>query len=246
MRSSPITSRLRSALALFPVTEDEFRAIYQVQQAYSSRLELTESIVALPIAERNAFLEQRTTVQKELDAAMKTLLGDQRYAEFVRASDREYQQLNKLAERENLPTQAAVQAYDLRSQLSQESNRILNDASLAYDQKLAAFRLLAQNTRSQLIATLGSTAGEAYVKNANWLTQVERGASVTFSPTGGTSIRGLPNPNAPGRQIGDVNAGGTITISGGATGSGVIQLGSGVIQMIQAPLPAAPASAPAR
>ena len=124
-------------------------------------------------------MRQRTAAQKELDAQMQAALGDTRYAEFTRASDREFQQLNRLAEQANLPVQAAVDAYNLRDRLSQESNRIFNDTTLSYDQKLTSLQSLAQNTRAQLIATLGPTAGDAYLKSAgNWLTTVEHGAAV--------------------------------------------------------------------
>jgi hypothetical protein len=235
MRNSPVTARLRQTFDLFKVTEDEFRAIYAIQQAYSDRIDLNATTFPTMTPEqRNNFMQQRTAAQKELDAQMQAALGDARYAEFVRASDREFQQLNRLAEQANLPAQAAVQAYNLRDQLSQESNRIFNDTTLSYDQKLSSLQSLAQNTRAQLIATLGPVAGETYVKSANWLANVERGAAVTFSGTS-TSIRGLPNPNASTRVSGSVGGGigGAFYLgdSGGViatgTGGGVITTSGG-------------------
>ncbi len=227
MRNSPVTARLRPTFDLFKVTEDEFRSIYTIQQAYSDRVDLNGTTFgALTPDERSTFMQQRTAAQKELDAQMHAALGDARYAEFVRDGDRDFQQLNRLAEQQNLPAQVAIDAYNLRDGLSQESNRIFNDASLDYDQKRAALQSLAQNTRTQLVATLGPAASATYLRTADrWLTSVERGGAITFTSTGGTSIRGLPNPNAP-RPV----AGGTSTIIGTAAG-GIITSGDGVFYL---------------
>ena len=226
MRNSPVTARLRPALDLFKVTEDEFRSIYAIQQAFSGRID-APSLATMTPDERTNFMRQRAAAQKELDAQMQAALGDARYSEFVRDGDRDFQQLNRLAENANLPAQAAVDAYNLRDQLSQESNRIYGDATLNYDQKLAAMQSLAQNTRAQLLATLGPTVGDAYLRSAgNWLTTVEHGAAITFS-NGGTTIRGLPNPNAPPRPPGVpvISSGGGVIMTTG--GGGVITTSSG-------------------
>jgi hypothetical protein len=184
MRNSTVTTLLRPALALFNATPDEFRAIYNVEQPLSDQLYPTAPL------SYNDMMQTRQQLADQLKAA----LGDQRYADFARSSDRDYQQLAQLEERDNLPPGTALQAYNLRDNLSQESNRIFSDPTLDTDQKRAALQSLAQNTRSQLTATLGPTASDAYIKTANsWLNSVERGGAVTFSANS-TSFRSLPPP----------------------------------------------------
>lgn len=187
MRNSLVTARLRPALAFFNATEDEFHTIYKIQQAFADQLYPTTPVMA----------QQRTAAAQEVADQLKAALGDQRYADFERSSDRDYQQLAQLEQSENLPTGTAVQAYNLRDSLSQESNRIFNDATLNVDQKRAALQSLAQSTRTQLLATLGPTAGDAYIRTANsWLGSVERGGAVTFSATT-TQFRSLPPARPP-------------------------------------------------
>lgn len=219
MRNSPVTNRLRPALTLLNATEEEFRTIFNIQQAFNDQINPT-NLAAMTPQERTNLMQQRTAAQAAMDAQLKAALGDARFAEFTRASDRDYQQLAQLEQRQNLPPGTAAQAYDLRNALSQESNRIFNDNSLGYDQKIAALQTLAQNTRTQLASTLGS-AGDAYLKSASWLSAVERGSAVTFSGTS-TSIRSLPNPNGGGfRTVTSTtssSAGGTagaVSFSGG-------------------------------
>lgn len=186
MRNSTITMRLRPTLTLFNPSEAEFRAIYRIEDSASDAIYPTT-----PVASQEA-MQQRQTAQQQAADQIKAALGDQRYAEFVRSNDREYQQLAQLEQRENLAPGTAAQAYTLRDDLSQQSNQIFNDASLNTEQKRAALQALAQNTRTQILSTLGPTAGEAYLKTAaSWLGNVERGGAVTFVPmlTGGTSTR---------------------------------------------------------
>ena len=186
MRNSTVTTRLRPTLALFNATEDEFRTIYNIEQPFTDQLYPTGPGISFDPGK----------AQQEVSDQLKAALGDQRYADFERSSSRDFQQLSQLADRENLPAGTALQAYNLRDSLSQESNRIYNDATLSADDKRAALQSLAQNTRAQLLSTLGPTAGDTYLKTANWITNVERGMAVTFSGNS-TSFRAVPVTRRP-------------------------------------------------
>lgn len=194
MRSSQITNLLRSRLDAFNPSESEFRAIFQMQQTLNDKFAPTMSGGAMSMS--NDY-QQRLVVQKELDAQLKATLGDARYADYSRSTSNEYQQLSRLAQRDNLPAETAVQAYNVRDQVAAESGRIFEDSSLSVDQKRAALQTLAQTTRAQLLGTLGPTSGPAYVKIAdNWLTNVERGSAVSFNTSSGmtsmSSMNGTP------------------------------------------------------
>ncbi len=184
VRSSPITNMLRNQLGLFDASESEFRAIFQMQQALNDKFPPS---IGGGIANIGDY-QQRQAVQQELEAQLKTALGDERYAEYSRDMNRDFQQLTRLTQRDNLPPETAVQAYNIRDQVAQASNRIYDDPALSADQKRAALQTLAQDTRAQLLSRLGPTSGPAYVKIAdNWLNNVERGSAVTFTTSGGTS-----------------------------------------------------------
>ena len=190
MRSSPITSMLGRQLGGFDASEAEFRAIFHVQQSLNEQFPM--NISGGSISSTND--EQRRTAQQQLEQQLKATLGDARYADYVRETDREFQQLNQIAQRDNLPASATAQAYHFRETVAQESNRIFDDPSLDASQKRAALQTLAQNARAQLLVTLGPTSGPAYVKVAEqWLGNIERGGAVSFKTgTGGmTSISSI-------------------------------------------------------
>lgn len=198
VRSSNTTNRLRTALTAMNATEDEFRAIYQAQSAYDEKYNNNFAAVGITFNNADA-MKERQAAQAQVNEQLKLALGDQRFAEYTRSTDREFQTITRIAQQANLPAAAAVQVYDLRDTLSKESNRIFADNALTVDQKRAALQSLAQNTRAQITSTLGSDAGRTYLQvAATWLDRVERGGAVTFNPGGGTSTRNLPIARPPG------------------------------------------------
>lgn len=189
MRSSPLTSLIARYLGGFNASEGEFRAIFQAQQAFSER-------TGPGFTPRN--MEERQAAQTQLNDQLKASLGEARFADYLRETDSTYQQLMRLAQRDNIAPQTALQAYNLRDKVADESGRIVDDPVLSPEQKRAELQSLAERTRNELLGLLGPRAGPAYVSIADqrWLRMVQRGLAVSF--TGGS--------------------GGSMTISSGASG----------------------------
>ncbi len=197
-RTSQTTMQLRSSLTLMDANESEFRAIYQAKQAYEDKYgyQATGGFIGPDL------MKEREAAQLKTAEQPKAALGEARYAEYTRVSDREYQSITRLADQAGLPATAAIQAYDQRTAAVKESNRVFDDPALNVDQKRAALQALAQTTRAQLTATLGADAGASYLKLADrWLTSIEKGAAVSFSDGGGTRTRNLPR-TAPATRTG--------------------------------------------
>lgn len=192
MRRSKVTNRLRSAMTIMNASENEFRSLYQIIQPYAETV--------FPSGGNSGDqADQRREAWNQIDAAVKSTLGEQRYADFVRATDSQYQQLTRMAQRSNVSLDAVNHAYDLREAAAVESNRIYEDTTLTIDQKREALKTLAATTRTQLVSALGSTVGSAYVSSAGWLNAIERGSAVTFNPHNQTNYKNLPR-NPPPRK----------------------------------------------
>ena len=200
MRSSSTTARLRAALTSLNASEAEFRAIYQAQSAFDEKFN-SRGIVGL--AYRNAdIMKEQQAAQAQANDQIKLALGDQRFAEYLRSGDREFQSISRFAQQAGLPATVAVQTYDLRENLSKESNRIAADPALTLEEKRTALQSLAQATRAQITTTLGAEAGRGYLQLAErWLSSLERGSSVTFTP-GGMTTRDVSLPRPPGAAPG--------------------------------------------
>jgi hypothetical protein len=207
MRSSPITGLLRDMLGEFRATAAEYRAIFDLHKAMNEKFPYNSGA-----GFGNNFNERRQA-QQELDSQLRAQIGEARFNDYLRESSDDFQQLRRLTQKESLPADTAVRAFDLRNSVSRDSLRIAEDSTLSVDQKRTALAALAQSTRSQLLSLLGG-AGPAYVKivDNQWLSVVERGNAVTFdggpnrtigsgdvmiSLGSGPSFRGLGQPMPP-------------------------------------------------
>lgn len=193
MRSSTITMRLRTALTIMDASEAEFRSIYQ---AYLPHVETL--FPTYPTAFRSMDgVDPRATALAKVQEQLTREFGPDRAAQFQRANDREFQQLYQLTRADNLPYDTVVRAYDTRSSASAASTKITEDPAMSPDDKRTALKNLAQQSRAQLLGTLGQQAGPTYVEAAQWLTYLEQGRSFTIMPTGGISTRSVSIPRPP-------------------------------------------------
>lgn len=188
MRTSMITSRLRQSMTLMDATEQEFRTIYSIHQKYADQLDPTGGLGG---SYTSNTLEKRHQAEKQVQLEIAAALGEARAAEFERSSNYEYRQLAAIAKQNNLATDAAVRAYELRAAAAEQSVRIGDDRNMTPEQKRAALQALAQETREKLTNTLGP-AGQDYAKSASWLSAIERGSTVRFMGST-TSFRSIPS-----------------------------------------------------
>jgi hypothetical protein len=189
MRSSQVTGRLRNTLSIMDATEDEFRAIFKIQQAFNDRVNPMWSGFVSSEA-----VEDRRAAQLQMNEQLKAALPPDRYNEYLRSSMSEYQSLHRIAQKENVPAETVNRAFSLRDTIAAESVRIADDSSLTLPQKQSALTALAQKGRTQILSTLGPGAGEAYAQTARWLTTIERGMPVAFGPDGNPIPRPLVSP----------------------------------------------------
>ncbi len=199
LRTSQSATMLRSRLATFEPTEAEFRLLYQAQLALNEKFQAGFEGVDYNVRQshQNAYFDD-----------LRAKLGEQRYAEFMRETSSDFQQLTRIAQRTNLPRETTLQAYDLRNSVAAESNVIFDNATLSTDAKREALKNLATNARNRILATLGPAAGPEYVRVSDqWLNQMERGSAVSFSRGGTFSIvtdqgtMGFSGPGAEYRRL---------------------------------------------
>jgi hypothetical protein len=194
MRSNWQFARLRQTMTLMDATEAEFRAIFRAEKAREERLRnlRAEEAVAAGAYRNDPSSAEVHAMAMELKAA----LGEQRYAEYSRASNNEFQQLSRIGQRDNVPQETLLRAFSVRDHVAHESGRIFDDGALTLEQKRAALQSLAQRARTEILSTLGPKSGPDYAQSLRWLPQVERGAMVTFGPENTMSTKRLPEPRA--------------------------------------------------
>ena len=118
-----------------------------------------------------AFEEQRRRGHAEFAARARKLMGDDRFAAFLRQDDSDFQPIHELAERQHLSNATALQAYAIMKVTTDELTRARRDRSLSASNRRAQMARIRQSAAQALRQTLGERALRDYLEQdaARWI-----------------------------------------------------------------------------
>jgi hypothetical protein len=155
LRSSPTANSMRSQLVLFNPSEQEFRAIFDLQQSFDDKYGSTNMMTAESYRERQ-------THQQELLDQVKNVLTPDRFAAYQQAVDPAFQMVNRLVARLELPASAASEVVAVQKDIGSRASAVRSDSSLTREIKTAQLSALADEAQGKLNAVLGARGFEAY------------------------------------------------------------------------------------
>ena len=182
-RNSPAGSWARS-LGGFEATETEWRAVAQLkleyedalQEAFPNAAEMDETFAHryrawIPNGSQGVAQEDvRRKMQAELNAAIKSALGTERFTEYQLASNSDYQQTKRIIDRYELPESLAKQAYELQRAATVHAEALGADANLTSEARLSALAAIRKETERALATTLGPKVFSTYQEyHGGWL-----------------------------------------------------------------------------
>jgi hypothetical protein len=171
LRSSSIASSLRYELDAFNPSEDEFRTIFSLTKNTAQQLNYIQPSGVWTQQDQ----ENRQKIQAEVEAQVKQLLGEQRFAEYSRAKDYEYRRLYQLAQRLELPVSAANAAYEVKADIEKRVREFRKEAKNQDPESVAALRQATLDEAEQrLMAALGPRAFDVYVANNGFIVNLRR------------------------------------------------------------------------
>lgn len=177
LRFSVTANLMRSQLAGFEPSEEEFLTIFHLRDAFDQ--EHSPFVDETGTEEQ---LRQRQQAHATLDQQIRDTLGSDRFAEYQRAQDPQYQQLRRIAQRAELPEAVANDVYHMRGAAETQADSVRQDATLSGDQRNAALLAIRRETEQTMRQTLGDDAWQQYNRPNNvwWLRNIapeERGQS---------------------------------------------------------------------
>ena len=166
LRSSPTANQLRSLLAGFDPTEDEFRAIFRATRAAEEQYGSISTGGGNP----NLYRQIQTAALAQAQAS----LTPERYAELKQATDPQYSMASRLAARLELPSSAATALVAVQQDTLKRIGALRSDQSLTPADRSAQTNAIAQEAEAKLLNVLGGTRGlEAYKQfGGQWLQNV--------------------------------------------------------------------------
>ena len=149
---------MRWGLKSFEPSEDEFRSIFKLKKSFEDAFGQFNAYYPDESADSQ---KKRFEAQKLLDETLKAQLGEARYTEYARSQDHSYQELDRIAKRNDLPKDTASKIYDMKKVAEDSAQKIRIDQSLNNEQRQAALKDIQTETEK----AIGSSLGEKGVKN---------------------------------------------------------------------------------
>ena len=144
------------------VSREEYEAIFDLRKKYGESINNYGDLQSKE--ERNQVQENIKAMNAELAAA----LGPDKFKEYERGKDSNYQQLQRLAKKNDLPAESAGKVYDNKSTAEDSVKQLGNNKDMTPEQSQAALQQIRTETEATLKKTLGEKAYKSYLKNGGW------------------------------------------------------------------------------
>lgn len=163
LRHSQGANQLKNDLSAFDPNEDEFRALFQYQQAKENLQPPRDpdSDTPQPTAEERKALQEK---QKALDTQLALAVGDDRVKEYKLEQDYGYRNLIQ----SGVPKESVFKLDDMKKQAQDAANKIRKDKTLTAEQRTAALTAIRTETQSSLGGLLNEKQVKQYVNQGGW------------------------------------------------------------------------------
>jgi hypothetical protein len=156
---SQTAQNMRSQLAAFNPSEQEFREIFKIRKKFDEEFQSSGRTSDQMGADRReaAFFDSERQIRQ--------LLGEARYSDY--RNSRDYipnTPLRQIAEAEGIPTERATQVLALRDTAREQALRIRMDATVNDAQREATLARIQTETRNAITGVLGEKAATAYLE----------------------------------------------------------------------------------
>lgn len=161
LRSSDTARSLRSQLARFDPSEEEFKTIYRAQKAYEAKYGDASNLTA-------------SEARDLREAEMKAVLSPERFEDYKVKTSGSYEPLSSLVHTLQLPEQAISDVIHLQHDMERRALAVQNDSSLTSDQRAAQLAALANEANEKLNQSLGTEGVKQFksTQASGWLAQL--------------------------------------------------------------------------
>jgi hypothetical protein len=164
LRFHPAAESLRARLVGFHASEQEFRDLFQLTKPFEEKFTYENLEDAQTQSARGVELT-------DLQSQIRSTLGEQRYAEYQRAQNDQFQNLYRLAQRYDLPEESAVKIYESNRAIQREWEKVERDPAYTPEQRETVLRQYQEQIQTLIQQTLGERAYRYYQRwgNERWI-----------------------------------------------------------------------------
>jgi hypothetical protein len=159
LRYSQTAQRLRDELRGFELTPAEFRSLFHARDPLEQQIDLNYS------GDNPAHANVREKFEREREAAMRGILGPERYAQYRLNQDPIFRETRNMVETLGAPAQAVVPVYEINQATEAERQRIRLDANLSNEEKVEALSSIQADRLKSIEKILGPEVFQRYLED---------------------------------------------------------------------------------
>jgi len=152
--------KVRDSFFAMEPSEEDFLAVYEIQREFDSEWGGKE-IHARSVNERVEY----ENAKREYEDQIREQLGDERYEEYRRSRDDDFQQLQAAAVQFGLNTGIAAEVYGFKKVLQEERERVRQMPGLTLEQRSRVSTALADEAERAIIEVMGAKPYRYYIRS---------------------------------------------------------------------------------
>lgn len=170
LEHSQTASQLQSELEGMTLSEAEYKTLFAIHDRYGNSVFNYDGGDDEAAAKANAAAQ---AAQQQKQADIRAALGEDRAKEIERQKQSEFQELQRLANRNGLPADVAVKVYDFKTAAEASAEKIQDADNLTDAQREAALRRIRDEAEQATKAVLGEKAFKSYLRNTgSWINEI--------------------------------------------------------------------------
>lgn len=157
---SPSAYRVRDSFFAMEPSEEDFLAIYGIQRQFDEHWQDVETAALTPIEQ-----QQYQAAQQAYESEIRKHLGEDRYEEFQRSRDSDFQQLQAAAAQFGLNNGIASEVYGFKKVLEEERQRVREMGGLTPDQRARVHAALNEEAERAIVEVMGAKPFRYYLRS---------------------------------------------------------------------------------
>ena len=191
LRKSPTAANLRLQLDGFNPSEEEFRNIFQIQKEFEGDYGVVQGATI-----SQSEVQERRSAEQNLKNDIKSVLGKDRFQDYLQQTDYDYKSIDKISQRQGLADNVSAQVYQMKSEAEELARGVRLNANIPIEERQQQLQQI-YNETSRSIESIMGQQGAASIQTQgggrNWLNNLGRINPQTISkPTFQVITGGAP------------------------------------------------------
>ena len=171
LRMSGTANMMRNQIAGFSPSEEEFLSVFELRHTFDNEYGTQYGPPTDETAEQR---ELRENAKIELNDQIREALGDERYTDYERAQDFQFQQIHRSLKKADLGTDEAIQVYDMQKAAQDASRQLRENQALNEAERSERLLQIRNETESAIQQAVGTEGWQKYNRpnNTHWLQRI--------------------------------------------------------------------------